>query len=369
MKITILQENLKNSLNHLQKTIPTKPQLPILSSILLEAKKNRLFLSATDLYFGIRTEIDIKVDEEGVIVVPGDTFRSLINSLSQEEIKISHTQQNILIQTNKNKVSLPLQNPEEYPPFPEISGTVLNLSLEDLERIIKLVSFTASLDQTRPVLTTILFKFSKDSLEVVATDGYRLSRLMIDKEFEEELEMMVPAKALQEIYRVATQLNSKTVSIQVSQELKQALFCIDQTNFYVRLIDGEYPPYQKIVPDSFLFECEFEVEDLMQQLKRAMIFCRDSSNIIRLQIDAEKILIKSSSPVAGNFEGEVSLNKSNFQGEQQIAFNANYLHDFLNNIKDGIIWFSMNESLKPAMFKTMKQDDYFHVVMPFRVNE
>jgi len=369
MKFTILQENLSKTLTFLQKAIPSKPQLPILSSILLEVKDNKLTLSATDLYLGIKSQCIAQVEAEGAIVVPGDVFKQFIGSLAPGKINFELKDQNLLISAGKSKIKIPTQSNEDYPDFPQVKGSDLNLPLDVLDQIEKYVSFSASIDQTRPVLTTVLLKSINDGLEVVATDGFRLSTLFFSGiNSNQELNLLVPVKALSEVYRIAQSSQEKELKVTLSTELKQIKFVIGDTQVFVRLIEGDYPPYEKIIPTDFRVKVSIDGEQLSAEIKRAFILARDASNIIKLEIKDNSLIIRSTSPAYGNYEGVVEIeNMSNENGE--LAFNAKYLLEFLNTVKPEKIYFGMNESLKPTMITVEDIKDFKYIVMPFRVNE
>ncbi len=308
MKLKVLQENLKNSLNYLQKVIPSKPQITILSSILLKAKDNELTLSATDLYLGIKTKLIVEIEEEGELIINGELFKSLINSLDSGKVSIELKENSLVITQNKTVSKLSCQKSDEFPSFPIVEGDSFVLNLNDLEKIQNLVTFCAGIDQSRPILTALLLKFKQHGLEVVATDGFRLSNLVLrDINSEQERTILIPAKALNELYRIAKQINVENIEILVSDELKQLLFKINGVEMYVRLIEGDYPPYEKIIPPSFSLKVEFDGEEFLTQLKRAAIFSRDVSNIVKIKIEKDKMIITSQSPSLGDYSGEILI--------------------------------------------------------------
>lgn len=374
MKIKVLQDILKTVLPMLQKVIPSKPQLQILSSILIIAEKDSVEFLATDLYMGVRASIKADVIEEGRIVVQGEVFRELISSFSSGEMSLYVKEGVLFIESDKSKTSLQLQSSDDYPEFPEVEGLEFDIEVENLKKLEKYVVFATSSDQNRPVLTTVLFTFSKEGLELVATDGYRLSTLLLKQiKSQKDYKIMIPAKALREVLRIAIQQQAKHVSFTVSEELKQVLFKIDGVGVYIRLIEGEYPPYEKIIPPGFKYEFEIDGEELLSQVKRAQIFAKNSSNIVRLGFEKELMFVKANSPSIGEFYGELSV-KGISQKEDddlkidEIAFNSLYLIDFLTTVKPERLWFGMNESLKPAMFKEQEVEDFRYIIMPFRVN-
>ena len=368
MKLTVLQENLKNSLSYLQKVIPTKHQISILSSILLSVKENKLTLSATDLYLGIKTELIVETKDSGDLIVNGELFRSIINSLESGKLELELQGNSLVISQGKTISKLSCQSSEEFPDFPEVNGDSFKISIANLEKIQNLVTFCAGTDQSRPILTALLFKFKEEGLEVVATDGFRLSNLFLSElGSTEKKTILIPAKATNELYRIAHQNNVDEVEILVSEELKQLLFKLSGVEMYVRLIEGDYPPYEKIIPPDFNLQVEFDSETFLTQLKRAAIFSRDASNIVKISIQKDQMKIFSESPSFGDYSGEIEIkNESGMNGE--IAFNVNYLIDFINAVKPETLFFGMNESLKPAIFKDKERNDYFYIAMPFRVS-
>ena len=377
MQITVLQENLKQQLNYLQKVIPSKPQLPILSSILLQVKGDQLTLSATDLYLGIKTSLLAEVKAEGSLVVSGDIFRNLINSLLPGKIGLTLDQGSLIIVQGQSKTKLACQPADEYPTFPDVEGEEVNLNTQVLSQIEQLVSFAVSSDQTRPVLTSLLFKFRSKGLELVATDGFRLAKLQLDKlDFAFEQDLLIPARALNELSRIAQQTQSDKFTFVLSEQLKQVLFKVGQVELSVRLMDGDYPPYQKIIPPEFKLILELDTQEFINQLKRAQIFAREVSNIVNLEFEqsASVLTITALSPAFGEYKGEmpVKLQSNDLELESKklkIAFNVNYLIEFINAIQEETLWLQINESLKPAALSSTVYPNYLYIIMPFRVNE
>lgn len=372
MEITFNLKSLKQSLNFLQKAIPSKPQLPILSAILLETLDNKVILSATDLFLGIQTHLPAQIAQPGKIAIPGEIFRQIIQSLDDKnEVKLKLVDNQILITSGKTRTKLPLQPAQDYPEFPDISGDELTLTTQALEKIEHYVSFTASIDQTRPILTSILFSINNQTLTTVATDGFRLAILKQACEInvaENKLQkFLLPAKALAEIVKVTQQLDLEKIKLTISEELKQIKCQLVDTVMYIRLIEGEFPPYEKIMPDNFGINTRIDASDLDLQLKRAAIFSRDISNIVKFTFKDKQLQINASSPTIGSYEGEVDI-MDPIETEQTIAFNVRYISDFIQASKTDLLKFSMNESLKPAALTTDELKDFIYIVMPFRVN-
>jgi DNA polymerase-3 subunit beta len=368
MKIKALQENLHQSLNYIQKAIPSKPPLPILSSVIFTAKDGVCSIAATDLYFGVKAGLQAEVVENGDVVIPGRQFREIIASLPPGPLELAYQDGTLTIKSENTKASLQCQNSEDFPPFPEVSGSEYSLSKEHLEKIERYISFSASADQARPVLTSVLFSFAKDGLKVVSTDGFRLALMQLpDSQVQEAEQMLVPAKALSEVYRILTQSEVADARFTVSEELKQVFFAIDGVEIYVRLIEGSFPPYEKIIPTGFVTEVIFDTEELISNIKRASIFSRDASNIVKFGFQGGKTTLTAASPSLGQFVGELS--QAVVTGsDAEIAFNSKYLLDFLQSVTSPTMSFGMSDSLKPAAFKTEELENYQYIVMPFKVN-
>ncbi|GIK84490.1 MAG: DNA polymerase III subunit beta [Patescibacteria group bacterium] len=368
MKLKVLQENLNGSLAHLSKAIPNNPQLPVLSSVLITTENGICTFSATDLYFGIRCSLVVDSETDGSIVVPGKQFREIVSSLDPGVLELLFKDNSLAIANTKTNISLAGSSTHEYPPFPQVEGEEYVFPIEYLEQIENNIIFSASTDQARPVLTAVLFVFNNSGLTCVSTDGFRLSTLIVDdtQKFESKT-FLIPAKALSEVFKIASKLKVKEVRFKVSQELKQVFFSLEGVEVFVRLIEGEYPPYERIIPSSFTTEVVFDTAELLEALKRAMIFARESSNIVRFEISENKVIIHSSSPSFGQYKGELQL--VTISGEQnEIAFNIKYLLDYLSVTKSEKQWFGMSESLKPALFIPENNKKQSYVVMPFKVN-
>lgn len=368
MKLKVLQENLNGMLSHLSKAIPSNPQLPILSSVLIETENGTCTFSATDLYFGIRCSLTVDSELDGNIVVPGKQFREIVSSLDAGVLELFFKDNSLAIANSRTNIALSGTNTHEYPPFPQVEGEEYVFPIQYLEQIENNIVFSASSDQARPILTTVLFVFGTEGLTCVSTDGFRLSTLIIDdsQKFEPKT-FLIPAKALSEVFKIANKLKVTEVRFKVSEELKQVFFSLEGVEVFVRLIEGEYPPYEKIIPSSFNTEVVFDTAELLDNLKRAMIFARESSNIVRFEITLDKVFIHSSSPSFGQYKGELQL--VSISGEpNEIAFNIKYLLDYLNATKSDKQWFGMSESLKPALFRPDGNLKQQYVVMPFKVN-
>ncbi len=368
MKLTLLQENLNKTLSIVTKAIPSKPSLPILSSIKLSAEGTTCTACATDLYFGVDTKIIANVEETGSVVIPGKQFKEIIGSLSPGVITIELQEGTLSIRAGKSITKLQCQSSEDYPPFPEVTGTEVEIQTELLSNIEALVAFAASSDVARPVLTSILFDIEEAKPRVVATDGFRLAVLEVPGgiKTEKSLKMLLPAKAVIEVARLAQLQDKKSILCTVSEELKQVLFTIGDVLIYVRLIEGTYPPYEKIMPSTYTTAVEIDQDELQAHMKRALVFARESSNIIKFSIQENTVQLGATSALVGTYEGV--LEQVRVSGDSlEIAFNSKYVQEFLGASKSGQVRMELTESLKPVVFTTPDLPLYRYIVMPFKV--
>lgn len=370
MKITILQENLRQAIQDIQKSVPARPALPILACTLIKTEDdNTVSFLATDLNIGIRSTVPATVIEAGSVAVPAKVFSDYINTLSAGEIELSFKDDTLTLKSGGSKATIQCLNAADYPTFPEKEGTEYVFTAEDFHAAVQHTTFSSSADDARPILTAVLFLFG-ESLEVVATDGFRLSTTTLQHAALATSQLLLPARALNEVMRISTRKQSETVAFTVSEKLKQVFFSFDGIEILVRLMEGEFPPYQKIIPAEFATQVVFDGNEFNQKLKTAMIFARDASGIIRFQITPDSLKIISSSSAVGTQESSMPLKLlAGGEGDVEIAFNAKYLADFLSVFKPEEIWFGMNESLKPALFRPAGLESFRYIVMPFRVNQ
>ncbi|MEN8253712.1 MAG: DNA polymerase III subunit beta [Patescibacteria group bacterium] len=373
MKCTILQELLSSALKVGRLAVSGRSQLPILSTVLVRVNSGKITLSTTDLYMGVRSTLTCSSEEDGLIAAPAQPFYELINSLPPGKIDIELKDTTLYLTSKNNSSQIQVMQADDFPPFPEMKGEKIELKRKDFERVIDCVPFAASRDETRPALTAVLFQLSKES-QVVATDGFRLSVLNLQNSYPEQ-DIMVPAKALQEVYKVISDKSEENIQFQLSLQLKQVFFVLGEYEIFIRLIDAEYPPYEKIIPRKFSFIAQIDVVEFQKLIKRACIFAKDSSYVVLLKFDKSSLVVEAASTSLGKQEGSMSI--TSIQGEKgEIAFNAQYLLDYLNNLRTNStdkqrkkIIFSMNDELQPAQFQSKEGDDFVYIIMPFRLQK
>jgi len=371
MKVVFLSSNLSAKLSFLNHAVSQRGQLPILSNILLETKAGKFFLSATDLEIGIQTSITANIEEEGRITTPAKNFSELISNLTDEKVTLLLDGQNLKISTPKVKTTFQTVPADEFPKLYEEKGKeVAQVKKEVLERIFGRVVFAASTDASRPNLSGVLItKGKKGNYIAVATDGYRLSLqtdiLITEKEESERQELLVPARLLREVITLKEEGNE--IKMFVFEKNNQVIFTQGETSIVGRLIEAEYPDYEKIIPDKFEVKAIFQREDLQNAVRICSVFARETANVVKLSLQKGKIIVSANSPAVGENTVEV---EAKVEGEEnEIAFNARYLTDLLSSVQEEIMSFEMQGPANAGVFRIEGDKTFLHLIMPIRVQE
>lgn len=366
MKITIEQEILKSALRGVIKTIARSPHLPILSGILFQAdsKAGKLTLTSTNLLAGVKLTCCATIDESGQFIVPGRFFSQIINSLESPSIKLVVSDQNLGVLAGSDKINLSLLT-GDFPDFSVLAGESLSLSAAYLNEVVNNVGFACSQDLSRPILTGVYLAFGKKQ-QAVGTDGFKLSVLTIPKQAQWQLEsLLISASALSDVLSLVQSYDVDGVDLVVDESGAQVNFVSSKFIYFAKVIDGNYPPFGKVMPQNFVTELEFSREEMQRALSKALLFIKESSNIIKFDIGKSEILILGQSSGGNAYEGKVTLEK--FSGEAvTIAFNAAYILDFLNVITGDTVYLGINDKTKPALLRDKNQDNFDYVVMPFK---
>src|SRR4030043_2378674 len=258
MKLSCTQENLNRGLGLVSRMISSRTALPILGHALLKTDKGRLKLSATDLEIGINTWIGAKVEKEGVITIPGRLLSDFIAVCDDKKINLSTEKQDLNLKSEKYQAKIKGTNAEEFPLIPEVKEAHnFEIPAKSLEEAISQVVLACAIDESRPVLSGILIKIAGNKIKIVATDSYRLAEKIItlSKNPGFNKDIVVPAKTMNELARILTSVSAATVKVAVSEN--QIQFNIDDNIEIVsRLIEGNFPNYEQIIPEKYTSQVE-----------------------------------------------------------------------------------------------------------------
>lgn len=365
MKINTLQTTLAKGILLASRFTTSKAQLPILGNILLTTNKTKLNISSTNLEISISTSIGAKIEEEGQISVPAKVITDLISNLPKENIEISVDKEQIKIKSQSFHSKLLGMDATDFPKIPNSidKENSLSLNTDQFSKALNRTMFATSIDETRPVLTGVYLIFEKERIQVVATDGFRLSRYILNVENKKEEKVVVPKNVLSEILRAGEGVNEFLFNI--SQSDKQVLFEIGDTVISSRLIEGDYPDFEKIIPKKGNVEILLDKEELLRAVKLASVFARESANVVKIKVLKDKIKVFAESSQSGSQEAEVD---AKVVGEEvEVAFNYKFIEDFLHSVSGEEVKMEFTDNQKAALFTDTSDSNYLHLIMPVRV--
>jgi len=372
MKLHVLSENLQKKLPLINHAVSSKSQLPVLLNVLLETTPQGLKLSSTDLEIGIETVIPASIEEEGSTTIPAKVFSEVIAAIPNEKILLQTSGEKLTLTSSKTKSVFQTIPTDDFPKLYEEKGEVLSvIDSAILHKDFSKVVFAASLDTSRPALSGILVMkdeaVEKGGFVLVSTDGYRLSLkhhvsdIRRNEEFEKP--MIVPARVIRELLLLKDEEGD--ISMYISGKSNQIIFSQKDTSLVGRLIEAEFPTFEKIIPHDFGTQVTFDRGELQKAVKMSAIFARDSSNIVRLSLRNGKILVTAHTPSIG--ENSVEVEATLTGEENDIAFNSKYLLDFFSNVNEEVMVFEMTGPLNPGAFKIKDDPSFLHIIMPIRM--
>lgn len=364
MKIKISKENLLKGIQIVQNIVSSKATLPILSNMLLETRGNGLKLNTTDLDIGISCEIPVETIEEGAITIPTKRFSDIVKELPSGDIVIGTKKNNQVDIEGKNcrfkLIGLPK---EEFPKFPEFRDKeVLNINSGMLKDMLRLTSFAVSHEESRYVLNGVLLEISGNIIRMVATDGRRLAKVenRLEKEANKDISVILPLKAVQEIYRNLNDDEEGSVSFVLGAN--QVLFDIEGILIASRLIEGEFPNYNQVIPKPVSPKIKVQTQELLSAIKRANLLATPDFQAIKLEIFTDKMVVSKTTPDVGESREEVPIE---YGGKELIVgFNPQFFIDFLKNVEEADINL---ELLGPDKAGVMRFKNYLYLALPMRI--
>lgn len=367
MKLTCSKIDLIRALRIVGKGVATKPQTPILSGIYVQALDNHLELQATNYEIGFRCQLAADVEEIGQIAVSGRYFQEVINKLPGDIVTIHYAQsENIVhIESGRTHFTLLSMDPTEFPKLQPVSGTLsFTIASDTLSDLIKKTVFSCSTDDSRPVFTGCLLRVDGADISMVATNTHCLALKTSQSEQENgQIQIIIPSKILNEIKSIQT--GSVPMPVKVTCSYNQISF--ETENLYVtsRLIEGQFPDYNRVIPPSFQTKVLVKTSDLAAAVDRVSLISQsDDYNIIKMDFEDGHIQLTSNSPDIGEAKEDVG---AQIDGpEIRIAFNAQYLKDVLKVIDSENCSIGLNKPLSPAGIREEGKDDFIYVVTPVR---
>ncbi|SKA97435.1 DNA polymerase-3 subunit beta [Caloramator quimbayensis] len=363
MWFTCEKELLENAINTVQRATSNKTTYQILEGILIKAIDNKVVLTATDLDLGIETYIKANVNKNGAIVVNSKLFGEFIRKLPNDIIMIEVKDNNVFIKCNKSEFVIVGNNPDEFPSLPSINeNTMYEISQDLLRNMIRQTIFAIAQDETRPILTGILFEIKDGMLNFVALDGYRLALKSESIESSQNISAVIPGKTLSEISKI---LEPSDDIVKITFTPNHILFTFENTKIISRLLDGEFINYRQIVPDEYKLRVKVSKNELLDSIERASLLAREGkTNLIKFEISDDKMVITSNSQIGKVYE-EIEIE---LEGEGiKIAFNSKYFVDVLRIIDSEEIYLEFSTSVSPCVVKKCDSNNYIYLVLPVRL--
>ncbi len=371
MKLSIKQKILMEHLNYVIRGISNKNIIPILNCIKFELTKDGLYLISTDNEIAIKSFINAKdiekIEVQGEILISGRYIYDIVRKLTNEIINIEEIiDSQVLITTESSSFKLNCNNVSEFPEIDlEFSKNPILIEENVFKTTINQTIFATSTQESRPVLTGINFKISNNIMEVTATDSYRLSKKMIelDSVVEDNIDIIIPSRNLNEIIKLISDEDKK---IELHIFSNKVIFKIDNLIIMTRLINGNYPDTNKLIPESFELKVKVNLENFFNAIDRASLLTNlEEKNTIRLETKNDIMIISSNIPEIGNVEEKIKIIK-NVATDIKISFSAKYMLDAIKTFNSEEIELSFNGEIKPIIINYVNSTDLTQLILPIR---
>lgn len=374
MKIEIIQEKFAQSLVHINKAIASRPNIPVLANVLIQTEKGELKLSSTDLEIGITAKIGADIEKEGEITVSAKLLSEFVNTIKPGKISLELKDNKLVVKSVDNSAEFFVIPADDFPSVPVAKGSpILKIDAGDFVKAVDKTSFSASSDNSRPVLTGLLTIINEKELTLVGVDGFRLSekKMKIEKGPKEEYKEIIPAKTLNEIAKIIRDVATEKDKLEIysMKGNNQVIFKIGNIELASRLIEGEFPNYKDILPKEKNYIFNILKQDFADALKVVSIFARNViGNKTRFKINSTDNKLQLSA-----FVNEVGKNDTNADitnvegGDIETAYNARFMQDMLNSMEGDEIVYETASVTSPGVFLDKDDTEYIHVIMPMRL--
>jgi len=380
MEIICNQNEFNNAIQLVSKAVASRPTHPILANILLTADQgtNKISLTGFDLNLGIQTSFDGTVINSGAITIPSKLLSEIVNKLPNEtpvSLSVEEDSDNISIKSDRGSFNLKGIPSDDYPKLPFVeSGTSLNIDSSSFLRALKFTVFASSNDDSKQLLTGVNFSFKQKYLESAATDGHRLAVAVIGNEenidklllSESDLSVTIPTRSLREIEKLVT-LRSPENSIKLFYDKGQVVFISSNQIITTRTLEGNYPNYSQLIPDTFSKIFTFNTKILVDALERIAVLADQQSSVVKFKLDNTDLAsISADAQDIGNANESIPVS---YSGENfDIAFNVRYLLEGLKVVASENVLFKCNLSTTPAVFVPEDNlNSFTYLVMPVQV--
>ena len=374
MKASVSQQQLAQGLGIVSRAVSPRSTLPVLANVLLATDEGRLRLAATNLELGISSWIGAQIQEEGSITVPARLLADLVSTLPNDTVHLAVNLNTCTMTVKCGSSSTEIKgiDAQEFPPMPatDISEGV-RVKVADFKEMTQQVTFAASTDEARPVLQGVQTSLSGSELVMAATDGFRVSvrKVELEEPVRKPMTMIIPARALNELARIATDGES-TMSIIVPSGRGQVVVRLEAAELVSQLIDGNFPDYRVIVPRSFKSHIIVSTSALLKACRQAEIIARNGNNVVRLNLQPGsdrpgQVEVSAQSEETGTNETMIDANVDG--PGLVVAFNVRFLREVLEVIKTPNLVLETNDQKSPARVQPVGDESFQHVIMPMHL--
>jgi DNA polymerase III subunit beta len=372
MEFVVRKNDLLRELQLFQGIVERKNTIPILANVLMEAKGDQVSLLATDLEVGLRSKCAATVTKGGTITLPAKKLYEIVKSLPETDIRIFDDKNGVKIAADRFESRMQTLPREDFPTLPEPGGPAMTTAALPSSAVREMVSktqFAITGEDTRFFLNGALFVLRAGDMSLVATDGHRLALVSVPRDGSskdaEENKAILPKKTLGELGRLLVESNGGAISYERGEN--HLFFNAGDRLLISRMIDGQFPAYERVIPKGNDKRIEFERDRLTNAVKRVQILSNERSRAVKIQIDKGKVEVTSSSPELGEAKETLPVDYSG--PAMQICFNAQYVLDFLSAVATDIVSLELKDEVSQAVMKPVGAEgyDYTYVIMPMRV--
>ena len=365
MELSVTQENLSRALNVVGRVASSRTQLPILNNILLRTDGKRLLIAATDLEVASTQLIGAKIVKAGSITIPAKLVTEFVSNLPKGTVDLKVENEHLLVSSGSYKSVINGIASDDFPELPTIEeseAVSYEISADDFKQAVSQTIITSSSDSARPILTGVYWHSHEGYLYLAATDGYRLAERQLMKT-KSEISAIVPTASLQEVLR---SISDSVTEVSVLFDDSQVRFRAGEAEITSRLIDGNFPEYRNLIPDTSDNVVEIKKDEFVRITKIAGLFSRDSGGSVTLTADDEAKTLSLHS-IASELGENTSDAPAEVTGSGEITLNSRYLLEALSVVDGDTISFRFSGKLSPSVINTVgKTPDYKHVIMPLK---
>jgi DNA polymerase-3 subunit beta len=374
MKFKINRDHFANGLAQVLNVVGSKATMPILSNVLIEAEKDQISLTTTNLDLGIRCKIKAEVKETGAVTLPVKRLATIVRELPNVDVTVDASPNHqVKLASGGSNFRIMGIGKEEFPPLPEF-GDEKSYTLEqaELTTMLKSVAYAQSSDETRYILNGVYFNFKDGKLSLVATDGRRLA--LVSKELDVPAgsagAIILPAKTVGELLRLLDKgeklkinFNDRRAAFQIATD-KDGSGLVDSVYLYSKVVEGNYPNYQQVIPKETHQRIKLERELFLQCVHRAALVCSEKSNSVKIKLSSNLLEITAQSPDFGEAHESMAIGYSG--PDLQVAFNPAFVMDPLRALTKDEVFFEVKDEVSPGVFKTL--ESFICVIMPVRLS-